>query len=88
MNRGGRAPITRVEVSTDGGRTWPAAALAPPLSPYAWTHWNYPWRVSSRGSYSLAVRAIDGTGAVQSASAGDTFPSGASGLHTVRVTVA
>ncbi len=85
---GGRSPITRVEVSTDGGRAWQTASLAPPLSPYAWTHWSYPWRIPRRGSYSLVVRAVDGTGAVQSADAGDAFPNGASGLHTVHVTAA
>src|SRR4051794_11902140 len=39
----GRAPVTRVEVSTDGGRTWDDAALAPtaPAHPYAWRSWGY-----------------------------------------------
>ncbi len=85
---GGRSPVGRVEVSTDGGRSWQAASLSPPLSPYAWTHWSYSWRVPRPGSHSLTVRAVDGTGTVQSADAGAPFPSGASGLHTVRVTAA
>jgi len=72
----------------DGGRSWEAASLTPPLSPHAWTHWSYPWRIPRPGSYVLAVRAVDGTGAMQSADAGAPFPNGASGLHTVRVTAA
>lgn len=85
---GGRSPVGRVEISMDGGRSWEAASLTPPLSPHAWTHWSYPWRIPRPGSYVLAVRAVDGTGAMQSADAGAPFPSGASGLHTVRVTAA
>jgi DMSO/TMAO reductase YedYZ molybdopterin-dependent catalytic subunit len=85
---GGRPPIGRVEVSTDGGRSWQTASLTPPLSPHAWTHWSYSWHIPRPGSYSLIVRGVDGTGAVQRADAGDPFPRGASGLHTVHVTVA
>ncbi|MBI3608184.1 MAG: molybdopterin-dependent oxidoreductase [Nitrospirae bacterium] len=83
---GGRSRVGRVEVSSDGGRAWQVASLAPPLSPHAWTHWSYAWRIPRAGSYSLTARAIDDAGAVQSADAGDPFPGGASGLHTVRVT--
>src|SRR5918997_2422294 len=39
----GRAPLTAVEVSTDGGASWAAATLAAADSahPYAWREWTY-----------------------------------------------
>jgi hypothetical protein len=56
----GRAPITRVEVSTDGGASWDDAALAPadPAHPYAWRAWTYEW-TATPGAHQLTVRATD-----------------------------
>jgi DMSO/TMAO reductase YedYZ molybdopterin-dependent catalytic subunit len=59
----GRAPVTGVEVSTDGGATWSAAALAPvePAHPFAWRAWQYPW-TAEPGTGELVVRATDAEG--------------------------
>jgi sulfane dehydrogenase subunit SoxC len=59
----GRAPLTRVEVSTDGGRTWDDAVLAPtePAHPFAWRAWTYDW-TATRGRWELVVRATDEEG--------------------------
>ncbi|TFV87500.1 sulfite oxidase [Blastococcus sp. CT_GayMR20] len=56
----GRAPITRVEVSTDGGASWDDAVLAPtdPAHPYAWRAWTYDW-TATPGTHQLTVRATD-----------------------------
>ncbi len=83
----GTRGIERVEISTDGGDTWAAAALDAPLSPYAWVFWNYDWKVPEPGRYTLAVRAVDGTGRPQSSVEQDPAPDGAAGLHEVTVTV-
>lgn len=61
----GQAPVTRVEVSTDGGANWRDAALEPPLGPFAWRRWRSKWTVAEPGEYELLVRATDETGAVQ-----------------------
>ena len=53
--------VSRVEVSTDGGRTWRSAALDYNPSPIAWTLWSLPWRASA-GEHVLVVRAVDGAG--------------------------
>ncbi|WP_448640630.1 molybdopterin-dependent oxidoreductase [Geodermatophilus sp. URMC 63] len=60
----GRAPVTGVEVSTDGGTTWTAAALAPadPAHPYAWRAWRCTWDARP-GDSELVVRATDTEGA-------------------------
>ncbi len=61
----GCAPITKVEVSTDGGRSWAAAELGDPISPFAWRAWTYEWDATRPGDYELSARASDGAGNVQ-----------------------
>jgi DMSO/TMAO reductase YedYZ molybdopterin-dependent catalytic subunit len=58
----GCAPVTKVEVSTDGGRSWAAARLGEPVSPFAWRPWTYEWDATRPGDYELSVRATDGAG--------------------------
>lgn len=77
--------ISRVEVSTDGGRTWAPARLRRPLSPYAWTQWAYRWRPPRPGAYRVMCRAADGTGRLQDAARRPPHPSGATGYHSVTV---
>jgi DMSO/TMAO reductase YedYZ molybdopterin-dependent catalytic subunit len=78
--------ISRVEVSSDGGKTWNDASLSPPLSSWSWVLWNFDW-FARRGDHQLVVRATDGNSAVQEAREQDTLPSGASGYHRVNVSV-
>jgi DMSO/TMAO reductase YedYZ molybdopterin-dependent catalytic subunit len=61
----GQAPVTRVDVSVDGGQSWFEAELEPPLGPWAWSRWRAQWTVTAPGQYELLVRATDGTGAMQ-----------------------
>jgi DMSO/TMAO reductase YedYZ molybdopterin-dependent catalytic subunit len=62
----GRAPVTRVEVSTDGGARWAEAELAPadPVHPFAWRAWSCTW-AAEPGSTELLVRATDEAGGTQ-----------------------
>src|SRR4051812_17934331 len=62
----GRAPVTRVEVSTDGGAGWADADLAPadPAHPFAWRPWSYAW-VAVPGRCELVARATDEAGGTQ-----------------------
>jgi len=39
----GRGTVRRVEVSTDGGRTWHAASLQSPILPICHTRFRFPW---------------------------------------------
>ena len=61
----GRGAITKVEVSTDGGKTWKAARLGENLGKYAFRPWTFAWTPPKPGRYTLAVRATDASGAVQ-----------------------
>ncbi|GLZ30210.1 sulfite oxidase [Lentzea sp. NBRC 105346] len=56
----GRAPIIRVEVTTDD-LTWHDAKVAPPPERYAWQRWEYGWDARP-GDYVLSVRATDADG--------------------------
>ena len=80
--------ISRVEVSTDGRRTWSPALLKTALSAYTWRLWLYRWTPPGPGQYSIFVRAYDGTGAVQTRVEAPPFPTGASGIDGITVTVA
>lgn len=60
----GRGVITRVEVSTDDGRSWHDAELAGPVLPKALTRFRLPWRWDGRPT-SLRSRCTDETGYVQ-----------------------
>jgi DMSO/TMAO reductase YedYZ molybdopterin-dependent catalytic subunit len=64
----GRAPVERVEVSTDGGTSWADAEVTDELgSPWAWRGWRYRWTPPAAGDYVLCCRAHDGAGGMQPA---------------------
>jgi DMSO/TMAO reductase YedYZ molybdopterin-dependent catalytic subunit len=79
--------ISKVEYSTDGGRSWSAADLRAPLSSLTWVLWDAAWTPRQEGAYLLKVRAVDGGGSPQEPASSASFPNGASGYHTIRVDV-
>jgi DMSO/TMAO reductase YedYZ molybdopterin-dependent catalytic subunit len=84
---GGAHGVKEVEISTDGGRTWNQADMDPPLSPFSWVLWSYPWRIPKPDVYTLIVRATDGRGLLQSSEIATAYPKGPSGFHYVVVDV-
>ena len=60
----GRGRIDRVDVTTDGGRTWTAASLQEPRLPMALTRFRLPWRFDGQDAL-IASRAVDESGYVQ-----------------------
>jgi DMSO/TMAO reductase YedYZ molybdopterin-dependent catalytic subunit len=78
--------IEKVEVSTDGGQTWNTANLAKQLAEDTWRQYVYDWNATP-GDYTIQVRATDGTGETQTAAEAPPHPSGATGYHTIDVTV-
>ncbi|MFF3326217.1 sulfite oxidase [Streptomyces sp. NPDC002889] len=62
----GHAPVTAVEVSTDGGRTWHAAELEPQddRHGWAWRRWRASW-TAVPGRHVLSARAADAAGNTQ-----------------------
>ena len=60
----GRGRIERVEVTTNGGKTWVKAELQEPRLPIALTRFRLAWRFDGQDT-TIASRAIDETGYVQ-----------------------
>jgi sulfite oxidase len=61
----GFGAVRRVEVSSDGGRSWEPARLLTPTSPWAAVPWEYEWPPAGPGEYRLMARAEDATGRIQ-----------------------
>ncbi|NEA48693.1 molybdopterin-dependent oxidoreductase [Streptomyces sp. SID10815] len=77
--------IDRVEVRVDDG-PWQEAHLAAEDTRDTWRQWSFPWQ-AAKGGHTLTVRATDRTGRVQTEQRARTIPDGASGWHSVVVTV-
>ncbi len=64
----GESEVSRVELSTDGGRTWTDARFQGRAQRFAWRLWEYNWRVPNHpGRATLMARATDARGRVQPA---------------------
>jgi hypothetical protein len=77
--------IEGVEVSVDG--VWSEAKLPAQDTIDTWRQWYYVWNATTPGLHVLQVRATDKTGYTQTAVVQKTEPNGATGYHTIRVTV-
>ncbi len=77
--------IERVEVRVDGG-AWSDARLADVDTIDTWRQWVYEWDATT-GNHMLEVRATDAGGQTQPEMRAEPFPSGATGWHSVVVTV-
>jgi DMSO/TMAO reductase YedYZ molybdopterin-dependent catalytic subunit len=77
--------ISRVEVSTDGGKTWSPAELETALSPLTWRRWLLRWSPHRGGQSGILVRAYDGQGLLQTPKHAAPHPDGASGYDAITV---
>jgi DMSO/TMAO reductase YedYZ molybdopterin-dependent catalytic subunit len=77
--------IDKVEVQIDDG-PWQEATLAADVSIDTWRQWLVEWDPTP-GTYKLRVRATDKTGETQTEEEVDVAPDGATGYHSIRVTV-
>ncbi len=78
--------VSGVEVQVDDG-PWQRADVGAGGSADTWRQWVWQWDAPA-GEHVLRVRATDGTGAVQTQARADPAPDGASGWHTIALTVA
>jgi DMSO/TMAO reductase YedYZ molybdopterin-dependent catalytic subunit len=77
--------IAKVEVQVDDGE-WLAATLAPTVSADTWRQWSVQWQATP-GKHAIRVRATDTTGTTQTSTPAAPAPDGATGWHSVQVTV-
>jgi hypothetical protein len=77
--------ISKVEVRVDGG-DWVTTELAETVGPDTWRQWHTSIDLEA-GYHSLAVRATDSDGQVQTETKAPPAPNGASGWQTVSITV-
>jgi DMSO/TMAO reductase YedYZ molybdopterin-dependent catalytic subunit len=77
--------VSKVEVQVDDG-AWQEATLATVASVDTWRLWSLPWNAAS-GDHQIRVRATDNSGATQTSQDEPPAPDGATGWHTIRVSV-
>lgn len=78
--------ISKVEVQVDS-EPWKVAELAEPLSVNSWRQWVFRWNATP-GRHLIRVRATDGNGETQTDRISPPEPNGATGYHTISVSVA
>jgi DMSO/TMAO reductase YedYZ molybdopterin-dependent catalytic subunit len=61
----GEPEVRKVEVSTDGGKTWAEAKLDDKSVPFAWRFFGHEWSNPTPGRHVLMARATDARGRVQ-----------------------
>jgi hypothetical protein len=77
--------IERVEVQIDDGE-WAEAVLADELNDSTWRQWSHSWNATT-GRHTIAVRATEKNGPIQTGERSEPFPSGATGRHHIVVIV-
>jgi DMSO/TMAO reductase YedYZ molybdopterin-dependent catalytic subunit len=59
---GDQGPITAVDISTDGGRSWKPAELGSDKSQFGWRQWRFAFRPDRESYYNVMARAADASG--------------------------
>ena len=58
------SPVSKVDVSVDGGQTWKAAKVGGQRTQYGWRPWRLDWK-AGEGKYTLMARATNQAGQTQ-----------------------
>ena len=77
--------IAKVEVRVDDG-AWAEAQLGTDPTVDSWRQWAYAWDATT-GDHQLQVRATDSSGYTQTEKRAGVVPNGATGWHTIGVSV-
>jgi DMSO/TMAO reductase YedYZ molybdopterin-dependent catalytic subunit len=66
---GGDTGVARVDLSSDGGKTWQAAQLGKDEGKYSFRQWEAAFTLPAKGNYTLMVRCTNSSGVAQPAQA-------------------
>ena len=77
--------IAKVEVQVDQDE-WQTAQLADTVGPDTWRQWRWDWPAVA-GTHTIAVRATDSKGVLQTSAFAPPDPDGATGYHTITIKV-
>jgi len=83
----GARGISKVELSSDGTKSWGLATLEAPMGPLTWRRWSYAWTPNGAGPAKLIVRATDGTANTETPIGRPPYPDGATGYDSLDVTI-
>ncbi len=83
----GARGISKVELSSDGAKSWGLAMLEAPVGPLSWRRWTYAWTPNGAGPARLIVRATDGTGNTETPVGRPPYPDGATGYDSLDLTI-
>jgi DMSO/TMAO reductase YedYZ molybdopterin-dependent catalytic subunit len=85
----GEQPLSRVELTTDRGKTWSPAKITAGYGEWAWSRWEATIDISGpAGLRPVAVRATDASGRTQDwESAGNRLGYGNNGIHVIKLDV-
>jgi DMSO/TMAO reductase YedYZ molybdopterin-dependent catalytic subunit len=83
----GSRGISKVEISSDAGKSWATAQLEVPAGPLSWRRWTFRWVPPSAASFHLLVRSTDGAGNTETPVARDPYPNGATGYASIDLNV-
>jgi DMSO/TMAO reductase YedYZ molybdopterin-dependent catalytic subunit len=61
----GEEDIAKVDISTDGGKTWSPVDILHPRTGYSWYRWEHYWKPPSSSKYTLMCRATNVKGETQ-----------------------
>jgi len=84
---GGKSGISKVEISIDGNEWQEVEIFSNPMPSQMWAFWKFVWRNPSKGDHAVKVRATDGGGNLQTSLERPEWPEGATGYHSIDVTV-
>ena len=62
---GGDTGVARVDLSSDGGKSWQAATLGKDEGKYGFRQWEARFTLPAKGNYALMVRCTNSTGVAQ-----------------------
>ncbi len=83
----GKDPVTRVEITSDGGETWSDCEFDYAPGPNRWVLWRFLFDPSAPGEFELRIRCTSESGAMTAGTTATNSLNGFDGGQAIRITV-